>query len=145
MTTLDQAARAATASPVSARAALRVGGVAAAVGVAGNLLVLLVGKTAGAELVVTQPGQDPMTIGVAAVVVSTAVAFALGILLLAATARLGLRAWTVLSWVGLAFGLLTVVAPFAAEATTGTALTLATMHLVGGLVWFVAVRRGRRA
>ena len=46
--------------------------------------------------------------------------------------------------VGLALGLITIVMPVSANATVATTMTLATMHLITGLVWFIVVWRAAR-
>lgn len=139
MTTLDAPAPVATPA-VSARGALRIGGLVAATALVGNLAILLVGWLAGADREVTQAG-DTQVVGVATVVVASLVPVLLGTLALAVTARWGRRAWAVLAWVGLVLAVLTIVNPFLVEATLATRVTLAAMHVVSGATWFVAIRR----
>ena len=59
----------------------------------------------------------------------------IGTALLIVVRRRGARAWLLLAAVGLALGLITIVMPVSATATVATTMTLATMHLITGLVW----------
>lgn len=125
------------------KGALNIGLTAAIGAVAGNLLVLLGGRLAGADMSVLQPGaSEPLELGVAVVALMTALPLTLGTAALALATRWGRRGWTILGWLGLAVGLLTTVSPFTVEASTATAVTLAFMHVMPGVVWFLLVRRG---
>jgi len=64
-------------------------------------------------------------------------------LLIAARRRVA-RAWQLLAAAGLAFGLITIVMPVLATATVATTMTLATRHVITGLVWFILVWRAAR-
>ena len=61
--------------------------------------------------------------------------------LLIAALRRGARAWQLLAAAGLAFGLITIVMPVLATATAATTMTLPTIHVITGLVWFILVWR----
>ncbi|SDI09105.1 hypothetical protein SAMN05192558_101670 [Actinokineospora alba] len=133
-----------TAAPRSqtVRGALNIGGLATIAAGLGNLLALVIGRLAGADMSVLQPGAtEAIEIGVVIVALGTVVPFALGTATLALTTRWGRRGWTAVAWLGLAVGLLTTVSPFTVEASTSTSATLAAMHVVSGVVWFVLVRR----
>ena len=60
------------------------------------------------------------------------------------TALLGLgwkNAAKVMAWVGLVFAVVTVPSPFLATPEIGTAIALASMHIVVGIAWFLSLRR----
>ena len=123
---------------------LRLGALAAIIAVLADLTVLLAGRLGGADMVVTQPGGASQTVGVAPVVLASLIGIVLGTVLLLVLRDRGRRAWTVVAVVGLVLGLATVPAPFSMTAGTGTQLTLAAMHVVTAIVWFLVVRRGAR-
>lgn len=115
---------------------------AAAVIAATNLVVLGVGHLAGADMRVAQTaGSTATEVGVDSVLLMSAVPAILGGLTLWLAARRGVRAWRAVGWLGLALGVLTIPMPFTVQASTGTSLTLASMHVVAGLVWLTAVHR----
>ena len=64
-------------------------------------------------------------------------------LLIAARRRVA-RAWQLLAAAGLAFGLITIVMPVLATASVATTMTLATIHVITGLVCFILVWRAAR-
>lgn len=106
-----------------------------------NLAILAIGALAGAELEVAQStGKEPQQIGPAIVAITSIGPLLLGGLVLWLVGRRGRRSWLAVGRLGLALGVVTVVMPVSAVATTGTTLTLAAMHVVTGLVWFVLVR-----
>lgn len=121
--------------------AWRVGALVAAVALPANLVVWLVADAAGVPFEVTQGG-DTQSVGPLMVIVMTLAPLLLGTLLLWATRSRAPRSWTVLAWVGLAVGLLSAALPLSVDASDGTSLSLAAMHVVVGLAWFGAVRRG---
>lgn len=115
---------------------------AAAVIAATNLGVLGVGHLAGADMRVAQTvGSTATQVGVGSVLLMSAVPAILGGLTLWLAARRGVRAWRAVGWLGLALGVLTIPMPFTVQASTGTSLTLASMHVLAGLVWLTAVHR----
>ncbi len=133
------------ADPMTRALAARAAAIAAAAAVLINLLVYAVGRAAGAELEVTQPRADgPMAIGPDNILLVTVLPILLGGIILAVATRRGARAWIVLGWTGLLVGVLTIVMPFTVIATTATRVTLATMHLITGVAWFVALRHTSR-
>ena len=130
----------------TARTAGIIGALAIAAALVGNGLALLVGTLAGADMEVLQPGaSEPVEVGIAMVATMTVGPLLLGTIALLVAARWGARAWPkvwqALAWLGLAIGILTVFMPFTVEAGTDTRLTLASMHVTTGVVWFVALRR----
>lgn len=107
-----------------------------------NLVVLWLGHRLGADMQVARStGEVGTQVGVGSVVLMSLAPMILGWLALRLAARRGVRAWRGVAWLGLALGLLTVPMPVSVTATTGTSTTLASMHVVAGLVWFAAVRR----
>lgn len=131
---------------VGAATAWRTGFTAAGIALAASLVVLLVARLSGADMVARPPQTDATTtIGVLSVAVVTVVATLVGSLLLVLLRRRGgARAWLALAWIGLAVGVLTTPAPLTVDATAGTRVALACMHVLTGLVWLVVVRRAAR-
>lgn len=129
----------------SARVAWRTGALIAGLAVAVNLIVLTVGRAAGADMnVQTARAPSGMTIGIALVVVTTVVPVFVGTLLLVAFHRRGRRGWRFLATAGLIFGVISVIMPVLATATAATTTTLGSMHVVAALAWFVLVWRVSR-
>ena len=118
--------------------------IAVAVAVAAPLIVWVVASLAGASLEVTSPLAGTMRID-ALLVIVTAVALALaawGVLALlerfTSNAR---RVWTIIAVAVLVLS----VPPLAfLDATVGTKVALAVMHVVTGLVLIFMLRRGAR-
>ena len=126
----------------SARTAWRIGALIAGLAAAVNLVVLALGRIAGADMNV-QPAGAPtaMTIGIGLVVVTTVLPVLVGTLLLIAVRGRGGPAWRFLAAAGLVFGLASVAMPVLATATAATTTTLGSMHVVAALAWFVLVWR----
>lgn len=121
--------------------AWRAGGLSALTSIAASLGLLVVARAAGADLVVQPQGQAAMEVGPLMIVVVIVSAVLVGSLLLVLARRSAPRSWHRLAWAGFALGLVTVVAPFTVQAETGTALALASMHVVTGTAWLGFVRR----
>jgi Family of unknown function (DUF6069) len=125
--------------------AWRTGAWSAGIAIVINLIVLGLGRVAGADMNVQPPGSPaPMTIGVVQVVATVLVPLLVATGLLIAVRGRGARAWRLLAAVGLAVGLITVAMPVLATATAATTTVLATMHVVTGLAWFILVWRAAR-
>ena len=122
---------------------LRTGATGIVVALVANLLILLVGRSAGADMVIG-PGDSAQTVGVLPVVITTLVGFVAGTLLLLVIRNRGRRAWNFVALAGLVLGIGSVAAPLSMTAESATHVTLAAMHIVTSLVWFFAVRRGAR-
>ena len=138
-------ATSATAPSTTLRRAWQAGLTSTAVAAATNLGVLAVARLAGADMVVQPQSTDQaITVGAGSVVVMTVVPLLLATLLLLPLRRWGPAAWRALALGGLVIGVATVVMPFTVSAAAGTASGLALMHVVAGVVWFVAVRRAAR-
>lgn len=115
---------------------------AAAAIAASNLAVLGIGLLLGADMQVARSTAPAVTeIGVGLVLLMSLVPALLGGLLLWLAARRSMRAWHAVGWLGLALGLLTLPMPFSVAGSAGTTVTLATMHVVAGVVWFTVTRR----
>ncbi|MFS0699098.1 DUF6069 family protein [Cellulomonas sp. 179-A 4D5 NHS] len=127
---------------VSAATTWRTGLTVAGIALVANLLVLVAARALGADFLVQQtPDAAATEVTFVMVAVMTVVPVLVATALLLVLRRRGARAWRTLAVVGLALGLLTVVMPFTVDATTGTQVGLALMHVVVGVVWFVLVRR----
>jgi hypothetical protein len=114
--------------------------VAAAVTAALNLVAFAVGTAAGASMTVTMPSATEIGV-IVVIVASTAPAlFAGAATWLLARWRPVVRVWA--AWVGLAFGVLSAPATFIAASDTVTAIALASMHVMAGVVWFIALAWG---
>ena len=133
--------RPATFAPTAALA-WRTGLTSAAVALTADAVVVAVARAAGADLLVRRELSEPaMTVGPGTVAATTLVPMLGATLLLLAARRWGPRSWRALASVGLVVGLLTAPAPFTVLAGTSTQMSLALMHVVAGVVWFVVVRR----
>ncbi len=132
----------ATSASLTAGRAVRTGGLVLAASIVVNLVALAVARLAGAEMEVLQPGADEATeVGAVPVLISTVAPLLVGTAVLALASHWGRTGWSTLAWVGLALGVLSAVAPLAADATAGTRVTLVIFHLVLGVAWFTALRR----
>ena len=104
-----------------------------------NSLVFFIAKAADATMIIKQGGERE--IAVPMVLASTL----FGLLVAAFFAsKIGAKSQSFLSKAplyGLVFGVVTAVAPFTATDDSKTALGLASMHIVAGLVWFVGSKR----
>lgn len=129
-------------SPLSAVGAWRAGLTAIAGALVTNVIVVVVARALGADMLVrTDLTQPAMAVGFGMVALLTVVPMLLGTLLLLPLRRRGAKAWRVLAVVGLVVALVTVPAPFTVLAQAGTQVALASMHVVAGVAWFVAVTR----
>jgi hypothetical protein len=99
-----------------------------------NLIVYAAGSATGATWIAN--GQ---TVGWYLVVIATALSMAVGGAITFLLARRWSRATVVMAWVGLAFALVSVPSPILASDAASTGWSLAAMHAVTGVVWFVAV------
>lgn len=99
-----------------------------------NLIVYAVGSAAGATWVAN--GQP---VGWYLVVIATLVSMAIGGAITYLLARRWARATVVMAWVGLAFAIVSVPSPILASDNATTGWSLAAMHVITGVAWFVAV------
>lgn len=128
------------AAPIRPGAAVRPGVVALVTALVVNIAVVLVGRSTGVDLEVTQGGTTT-TVGVPQVAAMTVGPLAAATVVLALVGRFGAHAWNLLAWAGLGIGVLTAALPLLADASTETRLTLAVLHVCVGFSWFLAVRR----
>ncbi len=97
----------------------------------------------GVDLRAVQDGAM-QTIGVGAVVAAAAVPSLLGWALLAGLERFSRRPKTIWTVVAVLVTVLSLAGPFSSAATTGSAVSLALMHLVVGAVAILGFRRTTR-
>ncbi|MEV6073017.1 DUF6069 family protein [Nocardia sp. NPDC052001] len=119
------------------------GGVVFVAAVITDLVIFGVAELAGADMVVTPRGGRTMTIGVGMIVGALFVAIAIATVALVLLAGRGQSFRRLLATGGLALSLLSIVLVLAAGATVETKTALASMHIVTGLIWFVALWRPR--
>ena len=104
-----------------------------------NSVVFFIAKVADATMIIKQGGERE--IAVPMVLASTL----FGLLVAAFFAsKIGAKSQGFVSKAplyGLVFGVVTAAAPFTATDDSKTALGLASMHIVAGLVWFVGSKR----
>ena len=111
-----------------------------------NLALLPLGEAAGASFLVPQRGQDGavVQIGPGAVLLSTVLPLAVGLVVTALVARRWARAAHLLRSLAIVVTVVSLAAPLATETDTSTRLMLAVMHLVVGGAYLAATRRQPR-
>lgn len=133
------------AHPVAKPPVLRHGLIAAGAALFGNLLVYGISTFTDTPLWVTT-GLTASTVSPVTVAIMSVVPVFLGTVLTMLVARSSARAVTVMSWVGLAIGVLSAAMPLAL-AQGGAKGYLAAMHVVTGIIWWTvlggAARRRR--
>lgn len=117
--------------------------IATAVAAVANAVVFLIGNAAGADMTVVMAGT---TASVTLVTVLTATVLPLVLASIATwlLARRNRRLRTVLAWAGLAVAIATIPVPVLFAPQPATGWTLATMHLIAGLVWLGSMTIGTR-
>jgi hypothetical protein len=85
-------------------------------------------------------GQADTSVGPIMVIVTTTVSIGIGVLALVVAASRRRRAWSVLAWLGLVVGVVSVAMPLGVEADAATKVALGAMHLLTGAVWFGVLR-----
>lgn len=123
--------------PIWARALI-----AAAVVAVVNVVIVSVGRAAGASLTMEVP--DPVTIEWPAVVTFSVVPLVLAGVVTWLVARRRPRARVWLAWAGLVVAVLSC-GVLAIAPDVATAMTLGSMHLAVGLAWFLALTVRARA
>jgi uncharacterized secreted protein with C-terminal beta-propeller domain len=108
-----------------------------------NVIIFLIAKSANATMLINQGGAREIAIPM--VLASTLFA-----LLLAAfvASKIGAKSQNFVAkapLIGLVFGVVTAIAPFTATEDSKTALALASMHLVAGLVWHTGIKKSINA
>jgi hypothetical protein len=118
------------------RAGLATAGIAALA----DLATLLVGRAFGVSFVVRFSG-TPLNVGVAIVLLMSVVPVLLGTAAAVLACSRGRRGLTLLQFVGAALAVVSVAAgPMATVAPTATKLVLASMHLVAGAAFVLALQ-----
>ena len=144
MTTSRTSASASTSTQEAAAPRLWAGLlIAAAAAASVNLVILAIGRAAGASLTMEVP--DPIVVEWPSVVVFSTLPLLLGGLVAWLVARRVPPARRWFAWVGLVVAVLSCAVLLSAP-DAATAVTLGAMHLVVGVAWFVALtaRTGRR-
>jgi len=117
----------------------RAGGVALGAALAANLLLFVVGRSAGAELLVTPSGSATITVTAGAIALVTALTVLSGTALTAIVFRRLPRAALATGTAAITVTVLSLAGPLLAESTSGAKVVLASMHLVTGasFAWLV--------
>jgi hypothetical protein len=139
MTTSATTSTAATvATPVWIR-----GLIAAAVAAVVNVVIHLIASAAGADMLVDTQG-TAMAVTPAVVLIATVFPTALGGVVVWLLARRMPHARVVFAWAGLIVGVTTIAVPLLSAPAITTGLSLASMHIVAGAVWFSAMMLGAK-
>lgn len=104
-----------------------------------NSIIFVIAKAEDASMVVNQGGSQRIALPL--VLASTFFGLVFAALI---ASRIGKKFQSFLPKspiIGLVFGIATAVAPFGASDDSKTAVSLASMHIVAGLVWFVGANR----
>jgi len=104
-----------------------------------NSIIYLIAKGSDATMIVNQSGAQKIALPM--VLASTL--FGLVVTALIAS-RIGKKSQGFLAKspvIGLVFGIVTAAAPFAASDDSKTAMTLASMHVVAGVTWYLGAKR----
>ncbi|MGJ7559960.1 DUF6069 family protein [Brevibacterium casei] len=116
----------------------------AAAGIVDGVIAVVAGST-GVEMTVVPQGGPAMLVGVGAVLLALFISVAIGTLTLAAVGRRRSSRWRFLAIVGFGLSIVSIAAPLSAQATGTTTATLVAMHIVAGLIWFVALWQGAKS
>ena len=104
-----------------------------------NSIIFIIAKGADATMVVNQGGAQEIALPM--VIASTL----FGLVVAAVIAsQIGKKSQAFMSKspiIGLVFGIVTAVAPFGASDDPKTALSLASMHIVAGVTWYLGAKR----
>ena len=136
-----------TTTPATDKRAARLGwwqasGLALVAAIAVNLVILAIGTAADASFVVVDNG-DPADVTALVVVAATAIPLVAGFLVAALLARWRPRWVRPLALVAAAFAVVSIAGPFVADTDTGTAASLAVMHLVIGAAYLGGTEAAR--
>ncbi len=107
-----------------------------------NSIIFLIAKSADATMVVNQGGSQEIALPM----VFASTLFGLVVAAFIAS-RIGKKSKGFLSKspiIGLVFGIVTAAAPFSASDDSKTALALASMHVVAGVVWYLGAKRSTK-
>jgi len=104
-----------------------------------NSIIFIIAKGADATMVVNQGGAQEIALPM--VLASTLFGLVIAAVFVN---QIGKRSQSFISKapiIGLVFGVVTAAAPFVASDDSKTALALASMHIVAGVVWYVGAKR----
>ena len=104
-----------------------------------NSIIFIIAKGADATMVVNQGGTQEIALPM--VLASTLFGLVIAAVFVN---QIGKRSQSFISKapiIGLVFGVVTAAAPFVASDDSKTALALASMHIVAGVVWYVGAKR----
>jgi hypothetical protein len=104
-----------------------------------NSIIFMIAKGADATMVVNQGGAQEIALPM--VIASTLFGLVVAAVL---ASQIGKKSQAFLSKspiIGLVFGIVTAVAPFGASDDSKTALSLASMHIVAGVTWYLGAKR----
>ena len=104
-----------------------------------NSIIFIIAKGADATMVVNQGGTQEIALPM--VLASTLFGLVIAAVFVN---QIGKRSQSFISKapiIGLVFGVVTAAAPFVASDDSKTALALASMHIVAGVVWYVSAKR----
>jgi hypothetical protein len=107
-----------------------------------NSIIFLIAKSADATMVVNQGGSQEIALPM--VLASTLFGLVVAAFIVS---RIGKKSQGFLSKspiIGLVFGIVTAAAPFSASDDSKTALALASMHVVAGVIWYLGSKRSIR-
>jgi len=107
-----------------------------------NSIIFLIAKGADATMVVNQGGSQEIALPM--VLASTLFGLVAAAII---ASRIGKKSQGFLPKspiIGLVFGIVTAAAPFSASDDSKTALALASMHLVAGVIWYLGSKRSIR-
>jgi hypothetical protein len=107
-----------------------------------NSIIFLIAKGADATMVVNQGGSQEIALPM--VLASTLFGLVAAAFI---ASRIGKKSQGFLSKspiIGLVFGIVTAAAPFSASDDSKTALALASMHVVAGVIWYLGSKRSIR-
>ena len=107
-----------------------------------NSIIFLIAKGADATMVVNQGGSQEIALPM--VLASTLFGLVVAAFIVS---RIGKKSQGFLSKspiIGLVFGIVTAAAPFSASDDSKTALALASMHVVAGVIWYLGSKRSIR-
>ena len=121
----------------------RVGAIGAAVAIVVNLVILGIGRAAGVPFVVPNFDGTSMTVGPVIVAFMIAVWFALGLLLATFVAARQPRRLRAIQIVAVVVAVVSLIQPLGVDADAASRLLLASMHLVTGAAFVLALRRVR--
>jgi Family of unknown function (DUF6069) len=103
-----------------------------------NSIIFLIAKGANATMVVNQPGVQ--VIALPMVAASTLFGLVVAAVIANLIGKISQGFISKSPIIGLVFGVLTAAAPFFASDDSKTALTLASMHVVAGMTWYLGAK-----